>query len=93
LLGGFKTTRSLAVAQTRSLVHAANMGLAYAITDTVASSAIILAPLLAGYLYSRAPAQVYLISAILILVSLFVSYRFSPRKPVSIGRPLPVVED
>jgi predicted MFS family arabinose efflux permease len=93
LLGGFKTTRSLAVAQTRSLVHAANMGLAYAITDTVASSAIILAPLLAGYLYSRAPTQVYLTSAILIFVSFFVSYRFSPRRPVLTGRPLPVVKD
>lgn len=92
-LGGFKTTRSLAVAQTRSLVQAANMGLAYAITDTVASSAIILAPLMAGYLYSQSPAQVYPTSAILILISLLVSYRFSPRKPVSIGRPIPLVED
>jgi len=93
LLGGFKTTRSLAVAQTRSLVQAANMGLAYAITDTVASSAVILAPLLAGYLYSQVPAQVYLISAILILFSLLVSYRFSPGRPISISRPIPLVED
>jgi predicted MFS family arabinose efflux permease len=93
-LGGFKTTRSLAVAQTRSLVQAANMGLAYAITDTVASSAVILAPLMAGYLYSQSPAQVYPTSAILILISLLASYRFSPRKPVTIGKPMPlVVED
>jgi MFS family permease len=83
LLGGYKTTRSLATAQTRSLVHAADMGLAYGTTETVATLGVILAPPLAGYLYTLDPTRVFAISLGLLIVSLIVSLRFSPRPTIS----------
>jgi len=79
LLGGFKTTRALASAQVRTLVHQASMGLAYGLTETISSTATILAPILAGFLYVRAPVWIYIASIGLIVISILVSARFSPR--------------
>lgn len=78
LLGGYKTARSLATAQVRELVHEARMGLAYGLTETVNSTAVILAPIFAGYLYTKDPAWMYVIAAGLIGASLLASLRFSP---------------
>jgi len=78
LLGGFKTTRALATAQVRTLVHQAKMGLAYGLTETISSTAMILAPILAGLLYAREPVGVYIVSIALILLSFLVSARYSP---------------
>jgi len=78
LLGGFKTTRALASAQVRILVHQASMGLAYGLTETVSSTATILAPILAGFLYTREPIWIYIASIGLILVSILVSVKYSP---------------
>jgi MFS family permease len=69
LLGGYRTARSLANAQARELVHASQMGLAYGLVETSASAALILAPILAGYLYSRDPALIYITSMVLISLS------------------------
>ena len=79
LLGGFKTTRALASAQVRTLVYQASMGLAYGLTETVSSTATILAPILAGFLYARAPVWIYIASIGFIVISILVSARFSPR--------------
>lgn len=79
LLGGFKTARSLGMAQVRELAPASRMGLAFGLSETVAATAVILAPLAAGYLYSVNPSWMYLLGAGLILASLVVSARFSPR--------------
>ena len=78
LLGGFKTTRALASAQVRILVHQASMGLAYGLTETVSSTATILAPILAGFLYTREPIWIYIASIGLILISILVSVKYSP---------------
>jgi len=78
LLGGFKTTRALASAQVRTLVHQASMGLAYGLTETISSTATILAPILAGFLYAREPMWIYIASIGLIVVSILFSARFSP---------------
>ena len=59
-LGGYKTTRSLATAQVRSLVHAGTMGLAYGVTELAGSLATFVAPILAGQLFVRNPAWIYL---------------------------------
>jgi DHA1 family multidrug resistance protein-like MFS transporter len=96
LMGGYKTTRSLAVAQTRTLVHAANMGLAYGVTETIGAIATIAAPLFAGYLYTFNPTWVYSVSVAVTLVSILVSARFSPSRrpseePVA-GKTLPITE-
>jgi MFS family permease len=79
LLGGYKTARSLALAQVRQLVDQARMGIAYGLTETINSAAIILAPILAGFLYTINPLWMYMVAATLIGVSLLASLRFSPR--------------
>jgi MFS family permease len=79
LLGGYKTARSLALAQVRQMVDQARMGIAYGLTETINSAAIILAPVLAGYLYSINSLWMYIIAAVLISISLLASIRFSPK--------------
>jgi MFS family permease len=79
LLGGFKTAKALGMAQVRELVPSARMGLAFGLSETVAAMAVILAPLLAGYLYTFEPRMMYLVGASLIVVSLGVSAVFSPK--------------
>lgn len=83
LLGGYRTSRSLATALTKNLVHQSRMGLAYGITETVGASAIILAPPVAGFLYLIHPSLMYLVAFILIIISLAISARFIPRSPVN----------
>jgi MFS family permease len=83
LIGGYRITRNLATAQTRNLVHQSRMGLAYGITETVGSSAIILSPIVAGYLYAIDPPRMYIVGFCLIVVSILVSMRFIPRPEVA----------
>ncbi len=85
LLGGFKTARSFATAQVRQLVHQSKMGLAYGLTETVSSTTMVLAPILAGYLYTRDPAWMYTSAAVLILASLLTSAVFSLKTRESMG--------
>jgi MFS family permease len=83
LMGGFRAARMLIFAQVRPLIHQAQMGLAYGITETVNSLTSILSPLLAGYLYTREPVSVYPVALGLIGVAIVVSWLFAPRDPVS----------
>ena len=80
LLGGFRVARTLAIAQVRLLIHQAQMGLAYGISETVNSLALILAPLLAGYLYDKDPASIYPLSLLLIGIGVIISLVFAPRE-------------
>jgi MFS family permease len=86
LLGGFRTARSLGVAQVRDLIPPEKMGIAYGLTETVGSAAVVLTPPLAGYLFTMNPSWMYSLGAGLIVLSLLVSLRFSP---VSKGTPVP----
>ncbi len=83
LVGGYRITRSMANAQTRSLVHPSSMGLAYGITETVNSATMVLAPPVAGLLYKANPTWMYTFSIGLILISLAAGAIFTPR-PVMI---------
>jgi hypothetical protein len=56
------------------------MGLAYGVAETFNSLTVVLAPLLAGVLYTRDPQLVYPVSLVLVLVALLVSGLFSPRQ-------------
>ena len=80
LLGGFRAGRPLAQAQARELVHDSQMGLTYGIMETISSVIFILTPPLAGALFEYSPTIVYPLAIGLIVVSIFVSYQFSPRK-------------
>jgi len=80
LMGGFRAARMLAMAQVRVLIHQAQMGLAYGMTETGSSLAMILAPLLAGYLYDKDPASIYPLSLLLITMGVVISIVFAPRE-------------
>jgi predicted MFS family arabinose efflux permease len=86
LLGGYRSVRSLIYAQVRPLIHPAQMGLAYGVAETSSSLAVMLAPLLAGVLYTRQPALVYPVSLGMIGVMVVISWVFAPRNPIS-GEP------
>jgi MFS family permease len=79
MLGGFRTARNLGMAQVRELVPSAKMGLAYGLSETVSATAIILAPVLAGFLYTQNPILMYAIGFGLIILSIYVSGHFSPK--------------
>jgi len=78
LLGGYKTARSLATAQMQEFVHSAKMGLSYGLTETVSSTAMILSPILAGYLYDLNPTWMYSVGVALVSVSILVNLLYSP---------------
>ena len=78
LAGGTRTARSLLSAQVERVVERFHLGLAFGMTETIASSALIVAPLLAGLLYQRDPASPYPVSLALIAGSLLLSARLLP---------------
>ena len=78
LLGGYKTARSLATAQMQEFVHQAKMGLSYGLIETVSSTAMILSPILAGYLYNLRPTWMYPTGVALVLASILVNLLYSP---------------
>ena len=73
LLGGFRASRPLAMAQVRELIHQSQMGLTYGIMETVSAVVFILTPPLAGYIYKMDPMMIYTISLGLIAVSVMIS--------------------
>ncbi|MGZ6317461.1 MAG: MFS transporter, partial [Anaerolineales bacterium] len=79
LLGGFRALRGLGVAQVRPFVHESQMGLAYGIAETFGSATALLAPLLAGYLYSLDPALNYPVGLVLIGLGVVLTFIFVPR--------------
>jgi len=80
LLGGFRAARMLAMAQVRVLIHQAQMGLAYGMSEAGSAMALILSPLLAGYLYDTDPASIYPLSLLLITIGVIISLIFAPRE-------------
>jgi MFS family permease len=78
LMGGLVTGRAMAIAQARTLAQAANMGIAYGLLETTMSVATILAPPLAGYLYTQNPEWIYLASLVLIGLGWVANLVFSP---------------
>jgi MFS family permease len=79
LVGGYRMSRSLATALTKNLVHQSRMGLAYGMTETVGSSAVIFASAVAGFLYQNHPPLMYIVAFCMIVVSMLLSARFIPR--------------
>lgn len=81
ILGGFRSGRAFVFAAVRSLIHPAQMGLAYGVAETFNALAVILAPLLAGGLYTRQPETVYAASLGIIGFALLCTVAFTPRPP------------
>jgi hypothetical protein len=79
-LGSFQTSRSLATAQGRPLLSGANMGVGYGLIETVGASGLILAPPIAGWLYSNNPESIYPVGIVFILIAIVVTALFTPRQ-------------
>jgi MFS family permease len=73
LLGGFRASRPLAMAQARALVHPSQMGLTYGLMETINAIIYILVPPLAGLIYENNPLSIYPLALALITVSVIVS--------------------
>ncbi len=74
LLGGFRATRSLLIAQVQKLVSPSNLGLAYGALETVSGLAMAAAPPLAGALYAVNPDAIFQAAVILIGISLLATF-------------------
>ncbi len=86
LLGGFRASRPMAMAQARGLVHDSQMGLSYGAMETVSSIIFIIAPPIAGFIFDRDPYFIYPLAIGLIVISIFISYFFTPRVAKSVMR-------
>lgn len=64
--GGYRLCRSMVLAIVRPMVHPDQTGLAFGIIETVSAISVIIAPVLAGFLYRHDPYSIYKISAGLI---------------------------
>jgi MFS family permease len=91
-LGGYRAAKPLASAQIRPLIHEAQMGLAYGIAETVNGLTIMLAPPLAGLIYTRDPGLVYPLSIAAITTTILLTLSFAPRKSLSQARNVPSLE-
>jgi MFS family permease len=80
LLGGYQTARSLVAAKGRPLVNAANMGLAYGMIEMAGAASVILAPPLAGLLYSQQPEWIYIASLGCIGTMILINHFLMPGK-------------
>lgn len=78
LMGAYQVARNLAIAQSRTLVAARNMGVAYGALEMAMSLALVLGPPLAGLLYGRDPEWIYRTALALIGVGLAANLLFSP---------------
>ena len=93
LAGGSRTARSLLSAQVERVVERPQLGLAFGVAETVASSSLILAPVLAGLLYqNNNPAAPYPVGLVLIGLSLGLSAWLLPADRESPSAALPMLE-
>ena len=67
-IGGYRLCRSMVLAIARTFIHPRQTGLAYGMVETVNSVAVILAPILAGYIYDQNPYLIYRISIVMVSV-------------------------
>ncbi len=80
LLGGYRLSRSMALAFARSLVKIGEIGFAFGLVETGNAIAVILAPPVAGLLYQRSPQLIYVVSLALVSLMLLMNLLLLPRK-------------
>ncbi len=74
LRGAFNACRSLALALTGRVVRATRVGLAYGVVNTASNAPMVLAPYVAGWLYTAQPELPFLVSAIMIAIMMALSF-------------------
>jgi len=88
LLGGYRLSRSISSAFVRPLVKDSQVGLAFGFVETASTTAIVLAPIVAGFLFDKDPLNVFRVSlgilvAVLILTLLAMNFRGAVMKRLS----------
>jgi MFS family permease len=78
-LGGYRLCRATSPAIARPLIRNVEIGLAFGIIETANSISIILAPVVAGLLFSYNPIYIYLSSLIIVIIVLIVNFVVLPR--------------
>ena len=88
-VGGYRLCRSMFLVLARPLLRPSEVGLAFGAIETVNGLTIILAPLLAGFLYQYYPGWIYPTSLALIIITLFSSRIFlaAQRAVITPSRP------
>ena len=89
-IGGYRLCRSMMLAAARHLVQEREQGLAFGIIETVNSTTVILAPILAGFLYEKNPSSIYQICLGLVGLTLVASLLFFPRMKPDHTENLPI---
>ena len=87
LRAGWYLSHSMAAAQVGRVVSAAESGLAFGMVETASSLATIIGPLAAGVLYARNPAAPFVVSLVLIGVTLPLFWRFAPKRDAHTPEP------
>jgi MFS-type transporter involved in bile tolerance (Atg22 family) len=79
MLAGYRLSRTMLVGLSRPLIHSEVVGIAFGLMETSASIAVILSPLLAGYLYEIQPSIIYGVCLVLVLISIGLNSFLLPR--------------
>lgn len=88
-LSGYRLCRSMVTALARSFVPAQQTGLAFGLLETCNAIAIIIAPLLAGWLFSQQPAAIYILALLGGLVVFLLNWTIT--RPALLHPPQPTV--
>ena len=97
-MGGYRLSRMMVLAYARSFVPVNLVGFAFGVIETVNASTVILAPVLAGWLYATAPRSMYQVAfftiLVVILLNLFTVIRRSniPAHEKSLPAPDPAAD-
>ena len=70
-VGGYRLCRAMNLAIVRSLIHPSETGLAFGVIETVSAVVLIIAPILAGFLYHGDPYSIYKV-ALILLIGVFI---------------------
>ncbi len=78
-LSGYRVCRAMAMAYARPIVRASQTGLAFGMIETVNTISVVIAPPIAGYIYTRNPYWLFLVSAVAIAVVLPINLGLLPQ--------------
>jgi len=78
-MGGYRFCRAMTVALVRPLVRVQEVGLAFGIVESINAFAMMVAPVLAGFLYNWRPVSIFPVGVGLVGLTLLVSLRFMRR--------------
>lgn len=84
--GGYRLSKSMILAISRSMIHPGETGLAYGMIETVSAIGIIIAPIVAGILYKHDAWSIYRIPLFLIagvMVLNFIIFRIIRRRKIN----------